>query len=216
MAIPPDLLFKFYPALTGYPAEKCAQLVCQEIAEGASLFAENQVCAGFPLLFGGQIKIIKAAPNGKEILLYRVHPGESCMMSSSAILGRVAHKARGQAETPLRLAMLPKEDFTKLISVSAAFRDLVFGQFATCLGELMQTIEEVSNGRVEQRLAKRLITHPERVLFATHQQLADEISCGRDAVANHLKSFADQNFIELGADQLRIINRIRLTQISAS
>ena len=79
-----------------------------------------------PLLIAGSIKVVKNTPSGREMLLYRVEPGGSCVITSSCLLGHTSYTARGIAETPLRLLMLPIALFEKLIAGNAAFRDFVF------------------------------------------------------------------------------------------
>ena len=98
-----EQLCRLYPVLNVLPAAQRAALAQQVplcLSAGTLLFCENQPCQGFPLLLAGQIKVVKLASSGREILLYRVEPGGSCIVASSCLLAQVDYNARGIAETP--------------------------------------------------------------------------------------------------------------------
>ena len=115
------------------------------------------------------------------MLLYRIEPGGSCVITSSCLLGHTPYSARGIAETALQIAILPKQLFERLIARDAAFRDFVFHLLADRIAELMQLVEEVAFHRLDQRLAKLLLGKSEPIQ-ATHQVLADELGSVRDCL----------------------------------
>jgi CRP/FNR family transcriptional regulator len=162
-----------------------------ELPAGSQVFAEHQPCQGFPLLLEGSIKVVKQSASGRELMLYRVAPGGSCIISSSCLLGRSDYNARGIAETPLRLLVLPVGGVRAMMLEHPPFRDFVFHLFAERIAELMQLVEEVAFTRLDQRLAKLILARNETVrLNVTHQQLADELGSVREIVSRLLKGFA--------------------------
>ena len=90
-------------------------------------------------------------------MLYRVAPGDSCIITSSCLLGHSDYNARGIAESPLRLLLLPADLFEELMFEHAPFRDFVFHLFAERIAELMQLVEEVAFRPLDQRLARLLL-----------------------------------------------------------
>src|SRR5574340_1551956 len=96
-----------------------------QVPAGMVVFDEDQPCQGFPLLLSGSIRVIKAAPNGRELQLYRVLPGESCILTSSCLLGHTRYQARGIAEQTLELVLLPAPSFHALMGKHEAFRSYV-------------------------------------------------------------------------------------------
>ncbi|HLO61558.1 MAG TPA: Crp/Fnr family transcriptional regulator [Azonexus sp.] len=214
-----DQLLSLYPALSGLPAERLAALTqpqaVMHVPAGSQVFAEHQPCQGFPLLLEGRIKVIKLAASGRELMLYRVIPGASCIISSSCLLGHTDYNARGIAETPLTLLALPVAEFSRLLVEHAPFRDFVFHLFTERIAELMQLVEEVAFARLDQRLAKLLLARNDNVLNVTHQQLADELGSVREIVSRLLKGFAAQGLVTLGREQLTIIDRPGLQKIAA-
>ncbi|MBS1145268.1 MAG: Cyclic nucleotide-binding:Bacterial regulatory protein, Crp [Proteobacteria bacterium] len=214
-----EKLLVLYPALRGLPAERIAAMLAPQsimhLPAGTQVFAENQPCQGFPLLLEGSIKVIKLATSGRELMLYRVAPGGSCIISSSCLLSHSDYNARGIAETPLTLLAVPVKAFAALMVDHPPFRDFVFHLFADRIGELMQLVEEVAFARLDQRLAKLILARNEVVLAVTHQQLADELGSVREIVSRLLKGFAAQGLVTLGREQLTVTDRAGLQKLAA-
>jgi CRP/FNR family transcriptional regulator len=205
-----------YPVLDALPealresALRQAQAVT--VPAGTVLFDERQPCQGFPFILSGGIRVSKAAANGRELPLYRVLPGESCIITSSCLLGHADYNARGVTEGPTTLALLPREVFDQLLA-QPAFRDFVFRLFAERMADLMQLIEEVAFRKLDQRLAGLLLGKG-KLLHATHQQLADELGSVREMVSRLLKGFAEQGLVRLGREQVEILNPVELRRIA--
>ena len=205
-----------YPALSGLPpplAREIDALPVADLPAGSVLFREGSACRGFPLLLDGTIRVAKEAASGRGIVLYRVHPGESCVITSSCLLGSVAYHAVGVAESPLRLVALPTELFERLIASQPAFRRFVFSLFAERLSGLMQLVEEVAFRRLDARLAELLLARTgqgAQPLRATHQQIADELGSVREIVTRLLNQFADEGLVALGRERVAVVDRARL------
>lgn len=208
-----------YPALAEVPPVLLAGALQAErvvhLPAGTELFAERQPCRGFPLLLAGSIKVVKSAPSGRELLLYRVEPGGSCIITSSCLLGQADYNARGIAESPLTLLLLPPALFSRLMAEQPAFRAFVFHLFAERIALLMQLVEEVAFARLDRRLAKLLLAKHDDVLGVTHQQLAEELGSVREIVSRLLKGFAAQGLVTLGREQVTILDRPGLQAIAA-
>ena len=215
-ATPVDLL-RLYPSLTSLTASQIDSL-CRPgaqtiIPSGATLFSERQPCAGFPLLLSGRIKVTKSAPSGRELLLYRVEPGGSCVISSSCLLGHSPYTARGITEEPSILLMLPKAIFESLMATEQRFRDFVFHLLADRISELMELVEAVAFQRLDQRLARLLLEKTDPIR-QTHQALAEELGSVREIVSRLLKTFSEQGLVVLGREKISVCNRPKLKQLA--
>ncbi|MCK9282757.1 MAG: Crp/Fnr family transcriptional regulator [Rhodocyclaceae bacterium] len=212
-------VLELYPSLATLPPsvlERALQpSALMQLPAGTRLFAENQGCKGFPLLLAGSIKVIKSTASGREMLLYRVEPGGSCIITSSCLLGHTAYSASGVAETPLTLLVLPVPLFEQLIAESRPFREFVFHLFSARIAELMQLVEEVAFARLDRRLAKLLLSRESNMLGITHQQLAEELGSVREIVSRLLKGFAAQGLVSLGREQIVLLDRPGLKAIAA-
>jgi CRP/FNR family transcriptional regulator len=212
-----DLLIQLYPALQDLPAalqERFAAETRQMVVPaGAVLFDEHQPCQGFPFVLAGAVRVLKLAANGRELPLYKVLPGESCIITSSCLLGRNDYNARGVTESETALVLLPRPLFEEFLA-TPGFRNFVFDLFAERIADLMQLVEEVAFRKLDQRLANLLLGKG-RQLTTTHQQLADELGSVREMVSRLLKGFAEQGLVRLGREQIEILDPAGLRRMAA-
>ncbi len=210
------MLTSLYPVLADLPEPLQARLASEvrqlEVPADTVLFDERQACQGFPLVLSGAIRVAKRAANGRELPLYRVLPGECCIITTSCLLGNVDYNARGAAESDTTLMLLPRPLFNDLLA-QAAFRDFVFTLFSERIVELMQLVEEVAFHKLDQRLANLLLGKG-RQLRTTHQQLADELGSVREMVSRLLKGFAEQGLVRLGREQIEILDPAGLRKVA--
>ncbi|THF65865.1 Crp/Fnr family transcriptional regulator [Pseudothauera nasutitermitis] len=211
-----DQLATRYPVLDALPAEARARLLGAaswvRLPAGQLLFDDLQACEGFPFVVEGSVRVLKAAPSGRELPLYRVAAGETCVISSSCLLAHSAYNARGITETETLLMLLPGAVFDELLG-EPAFRTFVFNLFAERIADLMQLIEAVAFQRLDQRLAALLLGKG-RMLRTTHQQLADELGSVREIVSRLLKGFAEQGLVRLGREQVEVLDAAGLRELA--
>ena len=211
-------LLQQYPMLRDLPGADRSELLAtasvMHLRAGTVVFDENQSCQGFPLLLSGSIHVIKAAANGRELQLYSVDPGESCILTSSCLLGHTKYTARGVAKQDTELAVLPPPAFRRLVSVHEPFRDYIFSLFSERLTDLMQLVSAVAFQKLDQRLAA-LLAAKLTPIHTTHQALADELGSVREIVSRLLKNFAEQGWIKLGREQIEIVNVAALKKFSS-
>lgn len=212
-------LLQGYPALRGLPAALHAELVNQtttlSVPQGTVLFDENQPCRGFPLLLSGGVRVIKAASNGRELQLYSVLPGESCILTSSCLLGQAQYHARGIAAEDAELALLSPAGFRTLTNSHEPFRNYIFALFSERMADLMQLVSAVAFQKLDQRLAGMIASRASPIR-TTHQALADELGSVREIVTRLLKQFAEQGWIRLGREQIEVLDANALSRLSKS
>lgn len=206
-----------YPVLGALPADlrrHCLdEAQAMAVPAGSVVFDAGQPCPGFPFLLDGGLRVVKSAANGRELPLYKVSPGESCLISSGCLLGHGAYNAKGVTSADTELVLLPSRRFDELLA-DGAFRDFVFHLFAERMADLMELVEEVAFRKLDQRLANLLLGRG-RLLRTTHQQLADELGSVREMVSRLLKGFADQGLVRLGREQIEILDPAGLRRIAA-
>ena len=209
-------LTELYPPLAEIDADLRQRIFANAqtltVAGGTVLFDEHQPCQGFPFVVKGSVRVVKAGANGRELPLYRVLPGETCVISSSCLLGRIDYNARGVADEETTVVLLPRPLFDELVG-APAFREYVFRLLAERIADLMQLIEEVAFRRLDQRLAALLLGKG-RMLHTTHQHLADELGSVREIVSRLLKGFSEQGFVSLGREQIEILDPAGLRNLA--
>jgi len=203
------LLLERLPVFRELPAARLEQVLAEsqlvQVPAGTVLFDAAQPCRGFPLVLEGAVRVAKLAPNGREILLYRVEPGQGCILSGGCLLGHSDYSARGAAESAVTLLSLPPALFQALLLESEPFRRFVFGMYGERLAEVMELVEEVAFRRLDERLAQLLVQRGPR-LDTTHQKLADELGSVREIVSRLLRGFEERGWVRLERERISVLD----------
>jgi CRP/FNR family transcriptional regulator len=206
-----------FPVLAGLPPGLASRLAAQcrvvTAPPGTRLFDERSPCGAFPLVIEGRVKVAKLSPTGREIVLYRVGPGQSCLLTSSCLLSRRDYSATGIAEVETTLVAIPRDVFDELMAGAPAFREYVHTLFADRIGELMMLVEEVAFRRLDQRLAAHLLAHGPRV-EARHQDIAAELGSVREIVSRLLRQFEERGWVELGRERITVRDARALAELA--
>ena len=211
-------LLERFPAFAGLAPARLARLLADaqllRVPAGVVLFDAKQPCRGFPLVLQGAVRVTMSAPSGREILLYRVDPGQGCILSGGCLLGHSDYAARGVAEEDVTLLSLPPAEFSALLLEHEPFRRFVFGMYGERLAEVMTLVEEVAFRRLDERLAQ-LLVHRGPVIEATHQSLADELGSVREIVSRLLRSFETRGWVKLERERITLKDPKSLAALGA-
>jgi CRP/FNR family transcriptional regulator, anaerobic regulatory protein len=174
-------------------------------AAGGTMFEPDMPCVGFPLVLEGSVRVTKLGPSGREIVLYRVSPGEGCILAGSCLLGDSDYTASAVAESDVTVMVIPPALFQDLILHHEPFRRFVFGMYSARLAEVMELLEEVAFRRLDTRLAQLLIQRGP-VINATHQNLADELGSVRVFVSRLLRNFEQRGWVKLERERISVVD----------
>lgn len=177
---------------------------------GTVLFHPGDPCRGFVLLTEGAVRVELVAEDGHALLLYRLQPGEPCLMTTACLFAGEGYAAEGRAETAVAGLMLPPAAFAALVADSAAFRGFVLAGFGHRLAALMARIEALSFRSVDRRLAEALLARPEGEIATTQAELAVEVGTAREVVTRRLHALAKDGLVALGRGSLRVTDRAGL------
>lgn len=188
------------------------------VPQGAVLFHAGDACSNYVLVVDGAIRVQKIDLQGREIVLYRVEDGQTCMLTTSCLLGGQTYPAEGIAESEVSLVLLPIEAFDNTLSHSTAFRRFVMAQIGRRIGDLMALVEDVAFGRMDERLArlltKRVCEHGSEI-SCTHQELAFELGTAREVISRLLKDFEHKGWLKLQRGKVLITSLEKLQELAA-
>lgn len=184
------------------------------VPAGTVLFDENSPCRGFPLVLEGEVKVSRHSGDGRSLELYRVVPGELCLVSSACLFRSTPLSAQGITTRPTTLLLIPPPIFNQWIA-TPAFRDNVLGLFAERMADLTSLIDAVAFHKLDCRLAAALLGHGQ-ALHTTHQALADELGTVREIVTRLLRRFEREGWVSLGREQIQITHSAALRTLAAS
>jgi CRP/FNR family transcriptional regulator len=183
-----------------------------QIPKGTVLFRPGDPCRGFVVVREGTIRVTLGAANGREVVLYRVAPGDVCLQTFSCLVEGRDYSAEGVAETTLLADVLSVEEFRQRLARDEAFRESVFAAVARRFADFQDLVENVALTGLPRRLARvllRLADDGSRV-DATHEQLAREAASGRAAVSRQLGILADDGVVSLQRGGVIILDPRRL------
>lgn len=170
------------------------------------------------LLLEGTVRVQQTSDAGREIVLYRVHAGESCVLTTACLLAYEDYSAEGIAETQTRAVAIPRAAFDKLVSDSIEFRQFVFTAYSKRITDLFVVIEEIAFRRLDIRLAQKLIElcGAEDTVSSTHQKLAVELGTAREVVSRQLQEFQRRGWIEQTRGTIKLIDRDEIGKLAKS
>ena len=184
-----------------------------QVPAGTVLFSENAPCQGFPLVLEGEIKVSRTSEDGRTLELYRVVPGELCLVSSACLFRTQPLSAHGITTQASSLIMVPSDVFQRWLE-APLFRNAVLGLFAERMADLTSLVDAVAFHKLDRRLAAALLGHgPQRAI--THQRLADELGTVREIVTRLLRRFEREGWVALGREQIQITNGAALRELAA-
>jgi CRP/FNR family transcriptional regulator len=202
-------LLERFPVFAELPATRVDEVLAEghlrHVRAGGMMFEPNLPCTGFPLVLEGSVRVAKMAPTGREIVLYRVAPGEGCILAGSCLLAKNDYSASAVAEDDVTVLVIPPALFQEMILHHEPFRRFVFDMYGTRLAEVMELLEEVAFRRLDTRLAQLLVQRGP-VIKATHQNLADELGSVRVFVSRLLRNFEQRGWVKLERERVTVVD----------
>ena len=193
---------------------KTARIV--EAPVGTIGYREGGACGAYVMRLAGQSRVYKMSSSGREILLYRVAAGETCVITTTCLLGNSNYPASTIVEMPIRDVIIPSSAFNQLMVDSKVFRSFVMTNYGALITDLIVLLDEVAFHSLDARLAKLLLDVGANTINRTHQLMADELGTAREVVSRQLKRFEHKGWVALGRGHVEISDRSKLEKMANS
>lgn len=194
----PELLEKLYK----YSIRK-------EYEAGTVLLDENAHIRSIPIVARGTLKVMRTDEDGKEILLYYIRSGESCIMSFLGGLHNETSKVKAEVEDDAEVLFLPMDKVSLFIKEYPQWLDYIFRLYHKRFEELLEIVNNVTFKKVDERLLSLLYKKQEitgsNILNITHEQLANELGTARTVVSRLLKQLEDIGKVHLGRNKITLV-----------
>lgn len=184
------------------------------LKRGQTVFQPGQACAAFLVVQEGTVRVSTVTSTGRELLLYRVGAGETCVLTTACLLADADYDAEGLAESDVAALAIPKPLFEELMALSPGFRRFVFSSYGVRLRDLIGLVQDVSQRQVDRRLARFLAERAGAPLALSHQEIAAELGTAREVVSRLLKQFAGEGLVEIERRHIVVSAPERLLRIS--
>jgi len=194
-----------------------AQAQYVELPAGASICDEGQNCAHLALLMEGTGRVYKLSPSGREVTLYRINPGESCVLTASCIMTQDSFPAMAEAETAVSGLVISPSNVRQWFCQDNEWQRFIFGLLSHRLADIISVVEEVAFKRIDVRLAElfvRSLNQGQSTINKTHADLAADLGSSREVISRILRDFAQRELIHSGRGSLQILDPAGIMQLS--
>ncbi len=176
---------------------------------GSIILSENAAIRAIPIITKGILKVMRTDEDGKEILLYYIKAGESCIMSFLGGLHNETSKVRAEVEEDAEILFLPVEKVALFIKEHPQWLDYIFRLYHKRFEELLEVINAIAFKKVDERLLALLkklteLTHS-RSISITHEQLANKLGTARVVVSRLLKQLEEEGAVQLGRNKITLL-----------
>ena len=179
------------------------------------VFHAGDLCQAFLILLDGEVRVQLTSASGREVTLYRIGPGGSCILTTSCLLSNEHYPAEAIAESDVEALAIPVSSFQSALESSQWFRRFVFDGFSSRLTSVIQKIEQIAFTAIDVRLAAVLLDLDRKgVEKITHQDIAVELGTAREVVSRHLKRFESQGWVQLGRGQVSLTDRPQIEALA--
>lgn len=190
------------------------------VADGAALFAPGAYGEVFLIVRSGTVRVEQTSPSGRTVVLYRVGPNDSCVMTTSCMLSDIPYAGYGYAEGDVTALAIARPQFNDLLARDAAFRASVFAAFSQRIVELSDVINDLLINRMDQKLAGWLAEQgsdgAEIRITITHQRIATELGSAREVMSRLLKDFERRGWVQLERGSIHLTDRAALMHFARS
>lgn len=179
---------------------------------------EGDRCEGVTILAAGELRVLKRRPSGREITLYTVGPGDLCALETLAVLADTRYRADAVVETPAVGLTIPAATFRELVDTEPILRSWVFASLESRLARALDLVGDVALGSLESRLAGLLLRRSRggSEVRLTHERLARDLACAREAVSRTLGGWERAGLVRLGRGQVVLLDRERLRALATA
>ncbi len=178
----------------------------RSIPRGSRIYTEGDVCSAIAFILSGEVRVYKIGETGREITLYEIGPGDTCILNASCILAQTSYPANAVATSDVDALLVPSAAFQKIVLRHEEMRDFIFTLLSQRLANVMELVEEVAFGRMDERLMQYLIEKSDNnSLETTHQKIANDLGTSREVISRLLKDFERKRQVRLSRNSITLL-----------
>jgi CRP/FNR family transcriptional regulator, anaerobic regulatory protein len=185
-----------------------------QLKKGDYICEQGGECSHLALMLEGTARIFKLAETGREITLYRLETGQSCILTASCIQSDNPFPAFAICESNIEAILIPADFLQKWLAESTVWRRYIFGLVAQRMSSVISLVEEVAFHKLDQRIAGLLVRYqnknPSLLITMTHNEIALELGTSREVVSRILIDFQSAGLVQLTRGSIAILNQKEL------
>lgn len=178
-----------------------------QLPRGHQIYWQGDACQAIAFLFAGAVRVYKASETGREISLYEIVPGETCILNASCIIGRQGYPANAVTLADCHALLVPAETFRQLMARHEPLRIFIYSLLGQRLAEIMELVEEVAFRRMDNRLRDYLLEKSGNgTLRATHQSIANDLGTSREVVTRLLRDLEQRGEVHVSRNEITLLS----------
>ena len=186
------------------------QAIHLQLKKGSCISRQGDECTHLALILRGTAKIYTLAETGKEITLYRIDAGQSCILTASCIQSNNPFPAFAICESNIKAILIPSHCLQKWLADSAIWRRYIFGLISQRMTSVISLVEEVAFNKLDQRIARLLIQYQKKyaspTIHITHHEIALELGTSREVISRILMDFQSSKLVNLTRGSIIVLN----------
>ena len=185
--------------------------------KGALIHGGGSECLGLLLVLSGEIRTYLLSDEGREVTLFRLYPGELCVLSASCVISQITFDTQMTAQQETEVLIIPAGLVAALTEQNLSVRCFLYELATQRFSDVMWAMQQILFKGLDRRLAEFLLSEAARTgsdtIRMTHEQLAQHISSAREAVARMLKTFSEEGLVELKRGVITLRDKDGLRQM---
>jgi CRP/FNR family transcriptional regulator len=206
----------FYPKLGEDEKAKLWQAMTKaRFPKGVSVRSRDSECLGVLLVHSGSLRAYIQSDDGREVTLYRLGPGEVCILSASCVLNSLDFEVSIDSDRDTEVFKIAIGAFNELMAANVWVENFSYKSAVARFADVMWAVEQVLFMRFDKRLAIFLLDESAKTgtVDSTHEEIAKYVGSAREVVSRMLKTFESQGLVELSRGSIRILNRDTLKKL---
>lgn len=192
----------FWKLLTDSEKELVRQnAVIRLYKKGTRVYSSERECLGMLFVMQGEMRTYLLSEEGREVTLFRIYPNDLCVLSASCVISQISFDTQMSAQKDTEALIIPPNIVLFLKEKNLSVRCFLYELATKRFSDVMWAMQQILFKRLDQRLALFLMQESQRLgtdtIHMTHEQIAQQISSAREAVARMLKQFSEDGLVEL-------------------
>lgn len=202
----------FWKLLTDSEKELVQQnAVIRLYEKGTRVYSSERECLGMLFVMQGEMRTYLLSEEGREVTLFRIYPNDLCVLSASCVISQISFDTQMSAQKDTEALMIPPNIVLLLKEKNLSVRCFLYELATKRFSDVMWAMQQILFKRLDQRLALFLMQESQRLgtdtIHTTHEQIAQQISSAREAVARMLKQFSEDGLVELKRGAIRLLDQ---------
>lgn len=202
----------FWKLLTDSEKELVQQnAVIRLYKKGTRVYSSERECQGMLFVMQGEMRTYLLSEEGREVTLFRIYPNDLCVLSASCVISQISFDTQMSAQKDTEALMIPPNIVLLLKEKNLSVRCFLYELATKRFSDVMWAMQQILFKRLDQRLALFLMQESQRLgtdtIHMTHEQIAQQISSAREAVARMLKQFSEDGLVELKRGAIRLLDQ---------